>query len=516
MAKAEPVQYNYTPREAFVPLHARRNRWGAVIAHRRAGKSTALINELVIRGLHARDDGLRQQFAYMCPFQNQARSVAWQVLKDYTAGCPGYKISEMNLTVTLPHPKDLNKPGATIMLLGAENAERLRGIFLDGVVMDEFQDIPVYVWDTIIRPALADRQGFAVFSGTVKGRNNALWELYEKACLPDSGWFEMLVKASESGILPAEELEDLKRNMTDEAYAAEMECNPDAIVTGRIFLQHLQRKQITKVPWQPDGGPVFTGWDLGMSDTTSIWVAQAVGKEVHLLDFYEQSGQGLDHYVNWLRTRDYAKYFGTHLMPHDTNVRELGTGVSRLQTLRSMGMRNVKVVPKLPKGEQIDAARMLLPRCWFDGVGCREGVKSLENYSYNYDPKRQCFSQTPLHDRWSNGCLVAGTLIKTTKGDVPIELVQVGDTVITPSGPGLVENAGPTKWAEELITIDLANGVSLCCTPEHKIFTRRGFLLASEVVLGDTILTGKSWLWRLFRDGARKWFLRLYAWSAGR
>ena len=406
MAKVEPLAYTYTPREAFVPLHARHSRWGVVIAHRRAGKSTGLINELVIRGLHARDDGLRQQFAYMCPYQNQARSVAWQVLKDYTAPfskCPGYKISEMNLTVTLPHPKDLNKPGATIMLLGAENAERLRGIFLDGVVMDEFQDIPVYVWDTIIRPALADRQGFAVFSGTVKGRNNALWELYEKACLPESGWFNMLVKASESGILPDEELEDLKRNMTDEAYSAEMECNPDAIVTGRIFLQHLQRKQITKVPWQPDGGPVFTGWDLGMSDTTSIWVAQAVGKEVHLLDFYEQSGQGLDHYVDWLRRRDYAKYFGTHLMPHDTNVRELGTGVSRLQTLRSMGMRNVRVVPKLPKSEQIDAARMLLPRCWFDGTGCREGVKSLENYSYNYDPKRQCFSQTPLHDRWSNG-----------------------------------------------------------------------------------------------------------------
>jgi hypothetical protein len=176
----------------------------------------------------------------------------------------------------------------------------------------------------------------------------------------------------------------------------------------------------------------------------------------------------------------------------------------------------VRVVPKLPKSEQIDAARMLLPRCWFDGVGCREGVKSMENYSFTYDQKRQCFNQTPLHDRWSNGCLVAGTLIKTTKGDVPIELVQIGDTVITPSGPGLVENAGPTKRAEELITFELANGGSLCCTPEHKIFTRRGFILASEVVLGDTILTGKSWLWRLFRSGARNWFLRLYAWSAGR
>lgn len=397
--------YSYVPRAAFVGFHNRTQRWSVLICHRRSGKTVSVLNDLIIRALIPRNDGLRQQFAYMCPFQNQARAVAWEYLKDFTSPfgkCPGYKISEMNLTVTLPDPKDLNKPGASIMLLGAENADKLRGLFLDGAAIDEFQDIAPWVWDVIIRPALADRSGFAVFCGTVKGHDNPLWLLHQKALLQNSGWFSLLVKASTSGILPQEELDDLKRSMTEEAYQAEMECDPDAVVTGRIFLQHIIPRQITKVPWQPDGGPVITAWDLGMGDTTSIWTAQTVGKEVHLLDFYEESGQGLDHFVNYLRKLPYAKQFGTHLMPHDTNVRELGTGVSRLQTLRNMGMRNIRIVPKLSKAEQINAARMLLARSWFDETGCQKGLVALRGYSFGYDKSRQCFTQSPLHNAYSN------------------------------------------------------------------------------------------------------------------
>lgn len=401
----EAPKYDYVPRAAFMDFHQRTARWSVMICHRRSGKTVAVLNDLIIRALHGRPDGLRQQYAYMAPFQNQSRSVAWEYLKSYTAPfskCPGYKISEMNLTVTLPSARNLNEPGATILLLGAENAEKLRGLFLDGVALDEFQDIAPYVWDTIIRPALADRQGFAIFGGTVKGHDNPLWELYEKARQPNSGWFSKLLKASESGILPPEELEDLRRGMTEEAYASEFECDPNATITGRILLPYLKVEQITRVPWQPDGGPVMTAWDLGMADTTSIWTAQTVGKEVHLLHSYEESGQPLSYFVNWLRKLPYAKYFGAHLMPHDTNVRELGTGVSRLETLRNMGVRNIKIVQKLPKDQQIDAGRMLLNRCWFDQENCKDGLVALRGYQFAWDPKRQCFSLTPLHDRSSN------------------------------------------------------------------------------------------------------------------
>jgi phage terminase large subunit len=399
-------QYSYHPREAFIPLHTRTQRWAVVIAHRRAGKTVSLLNDIIVRALHKRQDGMRDQYAYMAPFQNQARAVAWEYVKAFTAcfaKCPGYSISEMNLTVTLPDPTNVNKKGASIMLLGAENAEKLRGIFLSGVVIDEFQDIAPYVWDTILRPALADRGGWAVFSGTVKGHDNPLWETYEAAAADPANWIRLLIKASESGILPPEELEDLRRGMTPEAYAAEMECDPAATVTGRILLPYIRIEQVTKVPWQPDGGPVISAWDLGMSDSTAIWTAQNVGKELHLLDYYEESGAGLAHFVEYLRKLEYSKHFGAHLMPHDTNVRELGSGVSRLETLRNMGVRNVKIVPKLPKSQQIDAARMLLSRSWFDKERCAKGLRALRGYQFSYDQKRQCFSQSPLHDKASNG-----------------------------------------------------------------------------------------------------------------
>ena len=512
----EAPKYDYVPRAAFMDFHQRTARWSVMICHRRSGKTVAVLNDLIIRALHGRPDGLRQQYAYMAPFQNQSRSVAWEYLKSYTAPfskCPGYKISEMNLTVTLPSARNLNEPGATILLLGAENAEKLRGLFLDGVALDEFQDIAPYVWDTIIRPALADRSGFAIFGGTVKGHDNPLWELYEKARLPNSGWFSKLLQASESGILPAEELEDLRRGMTEEAYASEFECDPNATITGRILLPYLKVEQITRVPWQPDGGPVMTAWDLGMADTTSIWTAQTVGKEVHLLHSYEESGQPLSHFVNWLRKLPYAKYFGAHLMPHDTNVRELGTGVSRLETLRNMGVRNIKITQKLPKDQQIDAGRMLLQRCWFDQENCKDGLVALRGYQFAWDAKRQCFSLTPLHDK---NCLVAGTMVKLTHGSVPIEQVREGDWVATPAGRALVSFAGPVKRADKLIEITLGDGRTLTGTPEHKVFTLNGLVELHSLKIGDTILEGKSPIWRLFRNGAKQIFLRLHALAAGR
>ena len=399
-------QYSYHPRSVFVPLHSRTQRWGVVIAHRRCGKSIALLNDIIVRALHKRPDGMRDQYAMMAPFQVQARQVLWEYLKSYTAcfaKCPGYSVSEMNLTVTLPDPTNLSKKGANIMLLGAENAEKLRGIFLSGIVLDEYQDIAPYVWDTIIRPALADRGGWAIFSGTVKGHDNPLWELYERAKSDPANWFSTLLPVSETGVLSADEVEDLKRGMTDEAFQAEFMCDPAATVTGRILLPYIKITQIGKVPWQPDGGPVITAWDLGMSDSTAIWTAQSVGRELHLLHYYEESGEALAHFVEWLRKLPYAKSFGAHLMPHDTNVRELGTGVSRLETLRNLGMRNIKIVQKLPKSQQIDAARMLLSRCWIDKEGCEKGLRALRGYQFAYDPKRQCFTMSPRHDSASNG-----------------------------------------------------------------------------------------------------------------
>lgn len=398
--------FNYVPRSQFMPYHNRTQRYALLLAHRRSGKSYAVINDIIVRALTRRPDGLRQQFAMMAPTQSQARTIAWQYLKDQTAcfaKCGGYKSLEQHLTITLPDPLDSNKTGATIMLVGAENAERLRGLFLDGCAIDEGADIPDFVVTQIIRPALADRQGWLTIGGTVKSVDDYLWRSYELALKLPLLWFSMNLKASESGILPQSELEDLQAGMSHEAYQVEFENNVLAATTGRIFLQYLNSKQVTKVPYDPAGSAPITAWDLGMSDSTAIWVAQMCGREMHILDYYEATGQSLDHYVEWLRKLPYAARFGAHLLPHDSKVRELGSGKSRIEILRGMGLRNLKVVAKLPKDQQIEAARLLLPKVWFNEDSTVAGRRALRNYSFSFNPRTKVFSLAPLHDAHSNG-----------------------------------------------------------------------------------------------------------------
>ena len=404
---AQPAQptFNYVPRPHALAYHERTQRYACLIWHRRAGKTYMLLNDMIVRALIPRQDNLRQQFAFMCPTQSQARAVAWQYLRDQTAcfaHCPGYKALEQHLSITLPDPNNVNKPGTTILLVGAENAERLRGLFLDGCVADEAADISDHIITTIIRPALADRQGWLTISGTVKSMDDYLWRTYELSQKLPLLWFSSLLKASESGVLPAEELRDLKASMSEEAYEVEFECNVHKAVTGRIFLPYLNNQQVTRVPYDPAGLAPVSAWDLGVSDSTAIWIMQMCGREPHLLDADQASGQSLDHYVQWLSKPPYANRLGAHLLPHDSKVRELGTGKTRIETLRGMGLRNLKVVPRLPKDQQIEAARQLLPKCWFNEDTTNEGRKALRNYSFSFDQNRKVFSLSPLHDQYSN------------------------------------------------------------------------------------------------------------------
>lgn len=387
--------------------HNRTQRYAVLLCHRRAGKSFCTLNDVIVRGLTPRPDGLRQQFALMAPTQKQARTIAWQYLKEQTAcfdGLKGYKTLEQHLTITLPDPTNANLPGATIMLLGAENAESLRGMFLDGIVIDEAADIPDYVVTQIIRPALADRQGWLTIAGTVKSIDDYLWRTYELAQKVPGTWFSMILRASESGIIPESELNDLRASMTEEQYQVEFECNVKAAVTGKILLPYMNMKQITRVPYDPAGGPVMAAWDLGISDSMAIWLAQMCGREPHIINYKQESGKGFDYFVDWMAKLPYSGRIRIQLLPHDSSVRELGNGgKSRMQSLRELGLTGLKRVPKLPKDMQIEAARMLLPQCWIDEENCSEGLKALRNYCFVFDPKRNVFSLAPKHDQYSNG-----------------------------------------------------------------------------------------------------------------
>jgi hypothetical protein len=365
-------------------------RFTVVVAHRRFGKTVFAVVRLVAAAML--NEKAAPRYAYVAPFYNQAKAVAWDYLKHYARRFAGARFHESELRCDLPN-------GARISLYGADNPDSLRGLYLDGVVLDEFAQMDPRAWSEVIRPALADRQGWAVFIGTPLGRN-ALWRLYEQAKTAP-GWRAVLHRASETGLLPAAELAAAKAAMSEAEYAQEFECSFDAAIRGAYYGPQLAaaeaEKRIGRVPHEPRL-PVHTAWDLGIGDATAIWFFQRARHEVRLIDYYEASGVGLDHYARVLQQRGYA--YGEHLLPHDARVQEMGSGKTRVETLQGLGIRP-RVLDAHRREDGIDQVRLLLPRCWFDAEKCARGLEALRHYRSEWDARRQDFRQQPRHD-WSS------------------------------------------------------------------------------------------------------------------
>jgi hypothetical protein len=385
------IEIPYEPRDIFRPFHNRKQRWSIEVAHRRAGKTVARVNELIVRAMEC--ELIEPHYAYVAPTFTQAKDVAWGYLKRFTLPFPDIETNEAELRADLPN-------GARIRLYGAENYDRMRGIYLDGVVMDEVGMIDPRAWPEVIRPALSDRRGWADFIGTPNGYNH-FFDLWVTAA-KDPDWFHAMHRASDTGILDAAELADARKTMTPEQYSQEYECSFAAAVIGSYYgreIAYLEgEKRIGRVPWEP-ATQVHTAWDLGIGDATAIWFAQFVGREVRIIDYLEHNGVGLAWYANELRQRPYA--YGEHILPHDAEVKELGSGQSRIETLRTLGINNTRVIPAQRVEDGIQAVRNLLPRCWIDADKCARGLQALRQYRREYDDKRKVFQDRPLHD-WAS------------------------------------------------------------------------------------------------------------------
>jgi hypothetical protein len=205
-----------------------------------------------------------------------------------------------------------------------------------------------------------------------------------------------------TGIIPQEELDSARADMTPDEYQQEWECSFEAAVRGSIYGNELQRARdegrVTRVPYEP-ALPVDTDWDLGVGDATAIWFSQSHRSgEVRVIDYYEASGEGLPHYVSMLRAKGYT--YGKHWAPHDIEVRELASGRSRLETALSLGIK-FNVCPNVPVEDGIHAVRMLFPRCWFDEVKTKPGLEALQHYRRDYNTRLQEFKASPVHD-WAS------------------------------------------------------------------------------------------------------------------
>jgi phage terminase large subunit len=351
-----------------------------------------LVNEAIRAALNCPWPDPR--LGYLAPQLGQAKAIAWDLVKRYCGPVPGIRFNESELRADLPN-------GGRIRLFGADNADALRGLQFDGVILDEFGDMDPAVWGEVLRPALSDRQGWAAFAGTPRGKNT-FYALRERARRAEPGWALFELKASETGILNAHELADARASMDAGAFSREFECDFDASVEGAYYADAFQavarEGRICRLPVEPTVA-VDTWWDLGVDDATAIWMVQDIGRERRVIDYLEVSGEGLPEIVRRLEAKAYR--YGRHVLPHDVRVRDLSAGVSRLETLEALGVRNIDVIEALPIADGINAVRLMLARCWFDEARCARGLEALKQYRREWDGKRQVWRERPRHD-WTS------------------------------------------------------------------------------------------------------------------
>lgn len=407
-------------------LYRAMRRWNVWVCHRRFGKTLLALCVLLKHAFECRRPSPR--FAYIAPLYRQAKAIAWDYVKRFASQLPGCTTNEAELRLDLP-------TGARVQLLGADNPDSHRGIYLDGAVLDEYGKMAPRAYREVIRPALADRQGWAIWIGTPSGRNH-FYDLYQQAQARvedgDPEWAHALYRASETGILAASELADMRATMSDAEYMQELECAFDAPIPGAVYGDELRQmlQDGRQCPLIAQAGyPVQTCWDIGPAHT-AIWWFQVLpaadgGGWYHWIDYATNEPQtihSLPYWVKEVRSRPYLynhallgltrERYEQHWGPHDLDDPDYGTGKSRrtiaqeavlLDDGRRVEGLRFTVVPKGPVEDGIETVRKVLRRSRIDTVRCEDGLLALSNYRYVWDETAQAFTKTPRHDWASHG-----------------------------------------------------------------------------------------------------------------
>ena len=375
-----------------MPFHERTKRWACLVAHRRAGKTVAAVNDMIRAAVTYQ--GPHGLFAYIAPYRSQAKAVAWNYFKEFAQPIIN-AVNEQELTINLMN-------GSQIRLYGADNADAMRGLGFSGVYMDEYGDFRPSVFGNVIRPALSDKQGWAVFGGTPKGRNQ-FWDIYDTAQRLPNEWFLLRLPASTSGLLPPGELAAAKAQLSEDQYLQEYECSFEAAIQGAFYGKEMRQAEdegrITAVPCDPHL-PVYTAWDLGYRDDTAVWFYQLGRGEIRVIDFYAVSGADIHDIAEKILAKPYK--YAKHYLPHDARAKSLQTGRSIIEQLAAyLEAKNIAVIPDIGVQNGIQAVRLTLPRVWFDAVKCRDGIEALRQYQREYDEDKKAFRESPRHD-WTS------------------------------------------------------------------------------------------------------------------
>ena len=404
---------NWTPRDYQLPAWVYLQEGGkrlVLVCHRRWGKDDLALHWAATAAHDPRNKP--GSYWHMLPEYEQGRRVIWNAVNSHTGK---RRIDEA-------FPKELRektndqemfirfKNGSTWQVVGSDRYDTLVGAGVAGVTFSEWAlaDPNAYGF---LAPMLAENDGWAAFIYTARGRNHG-WDTYQRA-MEDPMWFCAKQTALDTPVFTEAALADaLKDYVTlygrangTALYEQEYLCSFDAAIIGSYYSDELKDaaeddpSRITNVPIER-ALPVHTAWDLGFTDSTAIWFVQQVGRELHLVDYFEGNNMGLDAYAKILQDKKYL--YGQHYFPHDVQVKELGTGRGRVETLRSLGIEPI-VVPVHKIEDGINAVRMIFPRLWIDRTRCKRGLEALRNYRREYDKKAKDYRPRPMHNWASHG-----------------------------------------------------------------------------------------------------------------
>ena len=400
------IPHNYTPRPYQLGL------WNAMIDdkkkraiyvwHRRAGKDLLALNRILFSAMFEAVG----TYWHIFPSYAQGAKSVWQETNsegrkyiDYIPQELIAKKNEKELKITL-------KNGSIYQIVGSDNPDSLRGAGIKGAVFSEYAEQDPRAWGTI-QPMLLENNGWAMFNFTPKGQNHA-YELYKMAQKMPDVWHSEIKTAEETGVFTQEQLEQVKAEILSEGktldfFNQEFLCSFNNPIEGAYYskiIDDLEKQgRIGDYPWERQL-PVYTFWDLGVGDATTIWFAQFIGKEIRIIDYIEDNNRGLDSYIKEAKDKTYI--YEQHYAPHDIQIREFTNGKSRLETAYELGLRFL-IAPKLSIDDGINAVRSILPKCFFNEATTRRGLLTLKNYKKEFDNKNNTFKLQPKHDWASHG-----------------------------------------------------------------------------------------------------------------
>lgn len=402
------IPYKFEPRDYQLPLLKALDggvKRALCLWHRRGGKDKTLWNYTIKRAIEKK--GI---YYYFLPTYTQAKKIIWEGVDSRTGmtfldHCP----KEITKSINNTEMKIELVNGSVIRLVGTDKFDSVRGTNPVGCVFSEYAFQDPRAWD-VVRPILDENGGWAIFNTTPNGENHC-YDLYEKV-KDDPRWFVEVLSIEDTKAIHESVIEEARAEGVDEdTIAREYYCSFSASVLGAYYGPQMRdartQGRITKVTYQPNS-LVYTAWDLGRDDATTIWFFQKVGNEFHFFDYYENNNEEMTHYVKHIlnKKEEHNYIYAQHYLPHDSHSKMISTKFSPFETMVNLGIpaNTIKVVPRTTDVlRDIQASRAMLPTCYFDEENCKQGIAALRSYSKKYDEEKKVFGKTPNHDWSSHG-----------------------------------------------------------------------------------------------------------------